>query len=158
MPRPLFPQFRPKYPVFQHFFDRSFCFAEDFRDQFPDFARLSCIENSLSENMGRILEGLKGFPAPPIGGGGVLSSFRPFFGLAFGLSVPLSLSCSSPVGLSSFGLRSSVLWANFQPFPLGIFKRGANMPVFARFRGLWCGFVSSVWIWLGAIVFGACGA
>lgn len=51
--------FRPKYPVFQHFLAHKKCFPRDFRDQFRDFARLSCIEKGLSKNMARILRGVK---------------------------------------------------------------------------------------------------
>lgn len=105
-------------PVFQHFFDRSFCFAEDFRDQSHVFSRLSCIENSLPENMGRILEGVKGFPVPPTGGGwGVPLSSCPFLVLVGALS--LSRGAFLP---SSFGLRSLHPVGKFSSLPLGDFQ------------------------------------
>ena len=61
-------QFRPKYPVFQHFLAHKKCFPRDFRDQFHDFARLSCIGKGLSKNMARILRGVKA-PCPNRGRG-----------------------------------------------------------------------------------------
>lgn len=63
--------FRPKYPVFQHFLAHKKCFPRDFRDQFPDFARLSCIGKGLPKNMARILRGVKSPFAPSTGGGSV---------------------------------------------------------------------------------------
>jgi hypothetical protein len=80
--------FRPKSPVFSKNLDCVSYPPRDFRDQFPDFARLSCIEKGLSKNMARILRGVKGSSASSAGGGGVfflsslprgpfLCSFRP---------------------------------------------------------------------------------
>lgn len=90
--------------------------SRDFRDQLPDFARLSCIGNGLLKNMARILGGVKSPFAPVAGGVGVL--------LCGG--VPCSLApLLCPVGLSSLQFLAVQLLA-----------------VFSRFKGLsragWC--------------------
>lgn len=104
--------------------------------------------------MGRILEGVKGFPVPPTGGGGVFLFPLVLFSSSWGLSrSPVGLSFRPPSGCVPF-----IPWANFHPFRLGIFRRGANMPVNARLFGLCCAFSRSVWVWLGCVTFRACGA
>lgn len=103
--------FHPKYPVFQHFLDCVLAQPRDFRDQIPDFARLSCIGNGLSKNMARILRGVKSPFASSAGGGG-LFSFLPSFGPSLGRS-PLQAVSLSPCGASLHGFLDG---CNFWPF------------------------------------------
>lgn len=96
--------FRPKYPVFQHFLAHKKCFPRDFRDQFPDFARLSCIGKGLPKNMARILRGVKG-PFAPSAGGVVCFPFPVPEGPA--------LPCLPFVGLHPWGIFGRVPVGHF---------------------------------------------
>lgn len=125
----------PKYPVFQHFLDCKKCFHEDFGDQFPVFARLSCIEKGLSKNMARILRGVKS-PLASSAGGVVCFPFLPSCCVPVSIPaacVPCSLApclrspCACP--LQAVGLPS---WQAVG-LPSLQFSELRQMGIFSRF-------------------------
>ena len=100
--------FRPKYPVFQHFLDRKVYPPRDFRDQFPDFARLSCIGKGLPKNMARILRGVKSPFASSAGGGGLFPCTVVWSPPSSALPLPCGLcpllpACGLPWGIFDYG-------------------------------------------------------
>ena len=134
------PHFGTFITHFQDILGTQKCFPRDFRDQFPDFARLSCIGNGLPKNMARILRGVKSPFAPSAGGGG-LFSFLPSFGPSLGRS-PLQAVSLSPCGASLHGFLDG---CNFWPFL-------ASVLACVAFSRVGCGFP---WV---RLLSGLCGA